>query len=283
MPQHISQSTQHNESKAVPIVLTIAGSDPSGGAGIQGDIKSIEANGAFAMSVLTAITAQNSVRFSSAIDLPIWMIESQFTTLIQDFKLSGIKTGMLSSKRIVKSIAKLLKKNPIPNFVLDPVMQSKDGTHLLNPEAIEALKKELIPLSTLLTPNIPEAEQLIGKNIRTLSEVEEAAKTIFKLGCRAVLIKGGHLLQSPGSDILFDGEKIQHFKGEFIQTSNTHGTGCTYASAIAAHLARGETLETAISTAKHYVTEAIRYSISIGKGQGPTNHFYFLKTRDHKE
>ncbi len=183
---------------------------------------------------------------------------------------------MLSSKEIVRYLAAFLEKEAIPHLVVDPVMVSKDGSVLLNPDAITALKTELIPLSTLLTPNIPEAEQLIGEKIKTISEAEEAAYIISRLGCQAVLVKGGHLAESPGCDVLFDGKSITHFKGEFIDTAHTHGTGCTYSAAISTHLAKGKSLNNAVSDAKIYVTEAIRRGLGLGHGHGPMNHFYFL-------
>lgn len=265
----------HNE-KNIPLVLTVAGSDPSGGAGIQGDIKSIQANGAFALSILTAVTAQNSLKMSATFDLPLWMIDAQMESILSDFQISAVKTGMLSSKNIIEHIVSFLKKAEIPHLVVDPVMGSKDGSPLLKPSAMDTLKSALIPLASLLTPNIPEAEALTGQKISTITEACEAARIITGLGCRATLVKGGHLLESPGCDVLFDGETITFFKGEFIDTPNTHGTGCTYSSAIATHLAFGKPLKLAITDAKKYITEAIRHGLNIGQGHGPTNHFYFL-------
>lgn len=269
--------THKHISKNIPLVLSIAGTDPSGGAGIQGDIKAIEANGAFALSVVTTVTAQNSLKFQTSYDLPLHIIEAQMQSLIEDFQISAVKTGMLSSKDIVSCVAALLKQASLPNLVIDPVMHSKDQSSLLQQDALEIFKKDLIPLSVLLTPNIPEAEVFIGEKIKTVSEAEAAARTIAKFGCRAVLIKGGHLLESPAHDILFDGKDITHFKGEFIDSPHTHGTGCTYASAIATHLALGKPLKEAITTAKHYITEAIRHGLNIGHGHGPTDPFYFLR------
>ncbi len=273
-PRIIAKKTKHP-----PVVLSIAGSDPSGGAGIQGDIKAIEANGAFAMSVITAITAQNSQGVSSSLKLPVWMVKAQISTLFEDFQISAIKAGMLSSKAIVECVAKCLQVNPVPHFILDPVLQAKDGTPLLQPNAIEVLKKKLIPLCTLFTPNLPEAETFIGKKIRTMADAKEAAKQIQLMGCPAVLIKGGHFSAAPGCDLLHDGEKVTLFKGDFIETQNTHGTGCTYASAIAAQLAHGKPLIEAISAAKTYMTETIRHALPLGKGHGPTHHFYFLRSK----
>jgi hydroxymethylpyrimidine/phosphomethylpyrimidine kinase len=257
-------------------VLTIAGSDSGGGAGIQADIKAIQANGAFAMTVLTSITAQNTKEVTTAFDLPLRVIEAQLAAVFDDFDLSAVKTGMLSSKGIVKRVSLLLRQRPVRNLVVDPVMVSKSGYNLLKPDAVALVKSDLLPLAALVTPNIHEAELLSGMKIRNLSDAEEAARKIFAFGCRAVLVKGGHLLEERGCDLLFDGETASVFKGEFIDTPNTHGTGCTYSAAIAAHLARGKPLNRAVQSAKSYVTEAIRHGLPIGHGQGPTDHFYFL-------
>jgi len=266
-------------SNHIPLVLSIAGADPSGGAGIQGDIKTIQANDAFALSVITAVTAQNSVKFQSSYNLPLRIIQEQLQNLLEDFQISAVKTGMLASKEIITSVAKILKKASVPNLVVDPVMRSKGQSVLLADKALDVLKKNLTPLATLLTPNIPEAEVLIGKKIRTVSEAEKAAREISKFGCRAVLIKGGHLHASPALDILFDGQELHYFQGDFIDTPHTHGTGCTYASAIATQLAHGKSLKDAVAEAKHYITEAIRYGLHIGHGRGPTDHFYFLRDK----
>lgn len=259
-----------------PQVLTIAGSDSGGGAGIQADIKAIQANGAFALSVLTSITAQNTKEVTTAFDLPLRVIEAQLAAVFDDFDLSAVKTGMLSSKGIVKRVSLLLKQRPVRNLVVDPVMVSKSGYNLLKPDAIALVKSELIPLAALVTPNIHEAELLAGMEIRNLCDAEEAARKIFAFGCRAVLVKGGHLLAQRGCDLLFDGETATVLKGEFIDTPNTHGTGCTYSAAIVAHLAQGKPLGRAVESAKNYVTEAIRHALPIGHGHGPTDHFYFL-------
>jgi hydroxymethylpyrimidine/phosphomethylpyrimidine kinase len=262
--------------RSLPQVLTIAGSDSGGGAGIQADIKAIQANGAFAMSVLTSITAQNTKEVTTAFDLPLRVIEAQFNAVFDDFDLSAVKTGMLSSKGIVKRISFLLKQRPVPNLIVDPVMVSKSGFNLLKPDAIALVKSDLIPLAALVTPNIHEAELLAEMKIRNLYEAEEAARKIFTFGCRAVLVKGGHLLEERGCDLLFDGETATVLKGEFIETPHTHGTGCTYSAAIATHLAHGKPLAQAVQSAKAYVTEAIRHALPIGHGHGPTDHFYFL-------
>ena len=258
-------------------VLTIAGSDSGGGAGIQADIKAMSANGVFAMSAITAVTAQNTEEVTDVFDLPVSIIAAQIDAVFDDFDVAAVKTGMLSSAEIVRVVAKLLKPQNVANLVVDPVMISKSGHPLLKPDAIEAVIKELIPLALVVTPNIHEAQQLSGIEIKTLADARKAAKIIRKMGCKHVLIKGGHLLTDRGTDLLYDGQFFEVFKGEFINTAHTHGTGCTYASAIAAHLALGKPLSQAVKAAKAYTTEAIRHSLAIGHGKGPTNHFYFLK------
>src|SRR5437867_996898 len=258
-------------------VLTIAGSDSGGGAGIQADIKAMSANGVFAMSVITAITAQNTEEVTAVFELPASIISAQIDAVFDDFEVAAVKTGMLSSAEIVRIVAKMLKPQKIEKLVVDPVMVSKNGHPLLKPDAIEALIKELIPLSLVVTPNIEEAQQLSGNEIKTIPDARQAAKIIHKMGCRNVLIKGGHLLADRGTDLLYDGQFFELFKAEYINTPHTHGSGCTYASAIAAHLALGKPLSQAVKAAKAYITEAIRHALAIGHGKGPTHHFYFIK------
>jgi hydroxymethylpyrimidine/phosphomethylpyrimidine kinase len=259
-------------------VLTIAGSDSGGGAGIQADIKAMSANGVFAMSAITAVTAQNTEEVTDVFELPLSIIAAQIDAVFDDFDVAAVKTGMLSSAEIVKVVAKLLKPQNVTNLVVDPVMIAKNGHRLLKPDAVEALMHELIPLALVVTPNIHEAQQLSGIEIKTLTDARRAAKIIHRLGCRHVLIKGGHLLEDRATDLLYDGRFFELFKSEFIDTPHTHGTGCTFASAIAAHLALGKPLPQAVTAAKAYLTEAIRHGLSIGHGKGPTNHFYFLKS-----
>lgn len=258
-------------------VLTIAGSDSGGGAGIQGDIKAMSANGVFALSVITAITAQNTEEVTDVFELPVSIIAAQLDAVFDDFEIAAVKTGMLSSAAIISTVVSLLKPQRVGQLVVDPVMISKSGHALLKPEAVEALTKDLFPLALLVTPNIHEAQQLSGIEIKTLADARRAAKVIAQFGCRNVLIKGGHLIAERGTDLLFDGRFFQIFTGEFIDTPHTHGTGCTFASAIAAQLARGKSVSDAVQAAKTYVTEAIRRSLTIGHGKGPTNHFYFLQ------
>lgn len=257
-------------------VLTIAGSDSGGGAGIQADIKAMSANGVFAMSVITAITAQNTEEVTEVFELPASVIAGQLDAVFDDFDVAAVKTGMLSSTAIVETVAKMLKPQELLNVVVDPVMISKSGHPLLKPEAIEAVKKQLFPLALLVTPNVHEAQQLSGIEIKSVADARRAAKVIHGFGSKFVLIKGGHLLAERATDLLYDGRFFNVFKGEYIETPHTHGTGCTFASAIAAHLARGKSVADAVASAKAYVTEAIRHSLAIGHGTGPTNHFYFL-------
>ena len=258
-------------------VLTIAGSDSGGGAGIQADIKSMSANGVFAMSVVTAVTAQNTEEVTDVFELPTSIVAAQIDAVFDDFDVAAVKTGMLSSAPIVETVARMLKPQNVTNLVVDPVMISKSGHLLLKPDAISAIKGQLFPLALLVTPNIHEAQQLSGIEIKTLADARRAAKIIHGFGCKYVLIKGGHLPTDRATDLLYDGRFFNVFKGEFIDTPHTHGTGCTFASAIAAHLAQGKSVNDAVQAAKTYLTEAIRHSLAIGHGTGPTNHFFFLQ------
>lgn len=257
-------------------VLTIAGSDSSGGAGIQGDLKAMSANGVFGMSVISSITAQNTTGVIDVFHLPIQIIEAQMDAIFRDIPVACIKTGMLATVDIVAAVSRKLRDCHAVPLVVDPVMIAKGGHRLLDPEAIDLVKRELLPQATLVTPNRYEAEVLSNSTIQTLADAREAAKIIFKLGSRHVLIKGGHLSERPGTDLLYDGRFFRMYTTDFIDTPHTHGTGCSFASAIAAHLAKGTPMTQAIELAKQYITEAIRYGWALGKGHGPTDHFYFL-------
>ncbi len=265
MPQTIKQ------------VLTIAGSDSGGGAGIQADLKAMSANGVFAMTVITAITAQNTEEVTDVFELPPSIIASQLDAVFDDFDVAAVKTGMLSSTAIVEIVVKMLTLQKIATLVVDPVMVSKSGHPLLRPDAVDAVKTQLLPLAFVVTPNIHEAQQLSGIQITSLADARRAAKVIHGFGCKHVLIKGGHLLSERATDLLYDGRFFNVLKGEFIETRHTHGTGCTFASALAAHLARGRSVLDAAQAAKAYVTQAIRHGLAIGHGHGPTDHFYFLE------
>ena len=255
-------------------ILTIAGSDSGGGAGIQADIKAISANGGFAMSAITSVTAQNTVAVTDAFDLPISLIEAQLDAVFTDFDVSSVKTGMLSSAAIVTAVARKLKEYTPPAIVIDPVMISKSQFPLLKEDAIDNLKTALIPLATVITPNIHEAALLAQQDIRNIDDAKNAAKTIAELGCQAVLVKGGHLIGDTATDVLYCDGEWSFFEAERVATENTHGTGCTYSAAIATQLAHGKHLIDAVSAAKVYITGAIQHALDIGHGHGPTNHFF---------
>jgi hydroxymethylpyrimidine/phosphomethylpyrimidine kinase len=257
-------------------ILTIAGSDSGGGAGIQADLKSIHANGGFGMSVITSITAQNTREVTRAFDLPTDLIDAQIDAIFSDFDVAALKTGMLSSSEIVGTVAEKLREYSPRNIVIDPVMISKSQYPLLKPDAIERLKADLLPLATVITPNVYEAELLAECEIQTIDDAKTAAKVIQEYGCQGVLVKGGHLSGEQSIDVLYADGAFTLFEAERIETKNTHGTGCTYSAAIATHLGLGKNLVAAIQSAKDYITNAIRYSLDIGGGHGPTNHFYFL-------
>ncbi len=257
-------------------ILTIAGSDSGGGAGIQADIKAISANGGFAMSAITSVTAQNTVAVSEAFDLPLPLIEAQLDAVFSDFDITSVKTGMLSSSTIVETVSQKLRQYTPQTIVVDPVMISKSKFPLLKAEAINSLRLSLIPLATVITPNIYEAELLSEQEIRTTDDAKSAAQKIAELGCPAVLVKGGHLDGEKAVDVLYAAGDWSFFEADRIETENTHGTGCTYSAAIATHLALGKELIEAIHASKTYITNAIQHALDIGHGHGPTNHFYFL-------
>lgn len=256
-------------------LLTIAGSDSSGGAGIQADIKTFSANGCYAMSVITSITAQNTVTVSGIEDISPEMIKAQLDAVFSDIEVDGVKIGMVSKIESILAIAERLEYYKPKLVVLDPVMVSTTKKRLLSEDAIDTLKKKLIPLSYLITPNIAEAEVLADMEIKNYDDVYKSCEKIFRLGSRYVLVKGGHSVEDGKcNDILFDGKEFFVFEGERINSKNTHGTGCTLSSAIAANLAKGESIKDAIAKAKEYVTLAIKHSLNIGHGSGPTNHFF---------
>lgn len=255
-------------------VLTIAGSDSCGGAGIQADIKTMDALGVYGMSVICAVTAQNTLGVSAVQEIEPGVVRAQLKAVFQDIPVDGVKIGMVSSSQIICTIREELQYFQAKNIVLDPVMVSKSGYFLLQQEAVEALKG-LIAIADLVTPNIPEAEVLTGMTIKTLDDMKAAAREIQKLGPAHVLIKGGHRADD-ANDVLLSGDKFSILPGAKIVTANTHGTGCTLSSAIASLLARGHTIEEAVRAAKTYLTEAIRNSFSIGQGVGPVGHLINL-------
>jgi hydroxymethylpyrimidine/phosphomethylpyrimidine kinase len=256
-------------------VLTIAGSDSSGGAGIQADLKTFCAHGVFGMSVITAVTAQNTREVKAVQDISPDIIGKQIEAIFEDIEVDAVKIGMVSQIASIRVIAEKLASYRPAHIVLDPVMVSKSGYALLNPKAATTLQKELIPLSTMVTPNMYEAEIIAGMKIKSLEDMREAASLIMGMGPLAVLVKGGHM-EGEAIDLLFDGNDFTYLRAERIITRNTHGTGCTLSAAIAANLALGMNMKQAVKKAKEYITTAIRHSLAIGGGAGPTNHFYDL-------
>ncbi|MEG1048981.1 MAG: bifunctional hydroxymethylpyrimidine kinase/phosphomethylpyrimidine kinase [Oscillospiraceae bacterium] len=255
--------------------LSIAGSDCSGGAGIQADIKTMSALGVYAMSVVVSVVAENTSRVISIEDVSQKVIGEQIDAVFEDMPVDSVKVGMLSTPECMVAVAEKLKEYAPKYIVIDPVMYAKNGCPLMQEQSISTLIKEIIPLATVLTPNIPEAEKIANMEIKTTEDMRVAAKKIVELGAKAVLVKGGHYV-GDAQDILYDGTDYYCFSGRRIDTKNTHGTGCTLSSAIASYLALGETLEGAVEKAKEYVTVAIEHALELGKGCGPTNHFYSL-------
>ena len=262
------------------VVVTIAGSDSGGGAGIQADLRAISANGGYGASVLTAVTAQSTAAVTMVEEMSPALIEAQCDAVFGDLPVDAVKTGMLASEAVVSTVAAALRRYAPPFYVMDPVMVSKSGYKLLEERAIGALRRDLFPLATVVTPNVHEAETMVGREVRTLQDAESAGRRLLEDGPQAVLIKGGHLLAERATDILVTDGGSEALRGEWIETKNTHGTGCTYSAAIATQLARGRPLADAVRVAKEYVTEAIRSGISIGSGSGPTDHFFYLRRDD---
>ncbi|MDD4048590.1 MAG: bifunctional hydroxymethylpyrimidine kinase/phosphomethylpyrimidine kinase [Clostridia bacterium] len=256
-------------------VLTIAGSDSSGGAGIQADIKTFSAHGVFGMSVITAVTAQNTQGVFAVQDITKEVIQKQIQAIFEDIEVDAVKIGMVSQIDSIKIIAEELSKYHAEKIVLDPVMISKSGYNLLQPEAKLALIEKLLPIATVITPNIHEAQAITNIEIKNVDDMEKVARLLYDMGPQNVLVKGGHL-ESDAIDVLFDGKEIKYFRSKRINTPNTHGTGCTLSSAIASNLALGFAMAESVKRAKDYITMAIEHSLSIGKGVGPTNHFYQL-------
>ena len=279
------------------ICLTIAGVDPSGGAGIIADIKTFSAFDCFATAAIASLTFQNTQGVFGVENQTAETVRRQVEPILDDFEISAVKTGMLPTREIIEEVARLVRENNLPNFVVDPVVRSTSGFDLIDDEALKALIEKLFPLSILITPNIPEAERIAKMKIENFADIEKAARKMQSFGAKNVLIKGGHLpisdfglpildldlsskseVQSPKSekrkarDFLFTGEGLHVFEAEFIETTATHGTGCTLAAAIAANLALGKTLIESVEIAKKFVTEAIKTAPNIGKGNSPVNH-----------
>ncbi|MEO6589918.1 MAG: hydroxymethylpyrimidine/phosphomethylpyrimidine kinase [Pyrinomonadaceae bacterium] len=276
------------------VVLTIAGLDPSGGAGIIADIKTFSAFGCFATSAVSSITFQNTVGVFGAEHQSAENVRRQVEPILEDFYISALKTGMLPTHEVIEEVARLVKENELGNFVVDPVVRSTSGFDLIDNAALKVLIKKLFPLSDLVTPNIPEAERIAGILIHSENDLEKAARIMQNFGAKNVLIKGGHLFEKnisakayikdksskiesevgkrKAKDFLWIGNKLHIWDGEYIETNSTHGTGCTLSAAIAANLANGKSLEESVGVAKEFVTEAIRTSPNIGKGHSPINH-----------
>jgi len=255
--------------------LTIAGSDSGAGAGAQADLKTFAALGVYGTSVITAITAQNTQEVTRILELPPDLVAAQIDAVIQDIGAHAVKTGMLANAAIIEAVADKIREHRLENLVVDPVMVAKSGAPLLQQDAIDTLRSHLIPLATVVTPNLPEAERLTGIQMRTEREIREAARRILDMGAKSVVIKGGHK-KGAAADLFFDGKKFRKFSAPRIRTLHTHGTGCTFSAAIAAYLAQGEKPERAIAQAKRYITQAIRKGFPIGSGHGPVHHFYHL-------
>lgn len=256
-------------------ILTIAGSDSGGGAGIQADLKAITVLGGYGMSVITALTAQDTVRVRAIQAVSTEFIDAQIETVLSDIGADAVKTGMLATPEIVRTVAVGLRRHRIERLVVDPVMIAKGGDRLLSEAAEITLQRELLPLAYLVTPNLPEAEALCGFPVRNLEEMKNAAARIHELGTRNVLIKGGHL-SGDAVDLLFDGRDFQTFESPRIAATNTHGTGCTYSAAITTLLAQGHALTNAVAIAKDFVTRAIAAGLPFGAGHGPTNPFVWI-------
>lgn len=253
-------------------VLSIAGSDSGGGAGIQADIKAVTALGGFAMTAIAALTAQNTLGVSGVLEVPPDFLRQQMRCVLDDLGTDAFKTGMLGSPANIRVVAEEIAAYGAVPFVLDPVMVAKGGAILLPEAAIAALVERLLPLCTLLTPNIPEAEALLGQTIRDAGDMPEAARTLLGMGAPAVLLKGGHLTGSLLTDVLVTPDSLETFSGQRIETRHTHGTGCTLASAIATRLAQGRDLRTAVMEARVYLRAAILAAPGFGSGAGPLDH-----------
>jgi hydroxymethylpyrimidine/phosphomethylpyrimidine kinase len=253
--------------------LTIAGSDSGGGAGIQADLKTFMAFGVYGMSAITALTAQNTVGVQGIFDVSPEFVREQIRSVMTDIGTDAAKTGMLSNAGIVEAVAEAVREFRIPNLVVDPVMIAKSGAPLLAPDARKALCEELLPLATVITPNVFEAEAILGRKIEDLDAMKKAARELKNIGCQWVVVKGGRLdIESQAVDVLYDGKELILFRSPRLESLCTHGSGCTFASAITAGLARGRMPPDAVKRAKDYVTEAIRKGFSMGSGHGPANH-----------
>jgi hydroxymethylpyrimidine/phosphomethylpyrimidine kinase len=251
-------------------VLIVAGSDSSGGAGVQADLKTVSALGVYGMTAITALTAQNTAGIVGIVEVDPEFVALQMKVCFEDVGCDAIKTGMLANAGIIQAVADTIKKYPRVPVVVDPVMIAKSGTPLLDPKGVETLRRMLLPLATVVTPNLHEAGSLTGRTIRNLNEMKEAARDIQGFGVQNVVVKGGHL-EGRAADVLFDGQGFVEYSAARIETKDSHGTGCIFASAIAAGLAKGNTVRESVIVAKEFVTSAIREGLALGRGQGPAN------------
>ncbi len=257
----------------LPVALTIAGSDSGGGAGIQADLKTFAALGVHGTSAITAITAQNTVTVTAIHEVPVRVIRAQIDAVVDDIGVQAAKTGMLASAEIIKAVADAIRERGIANVVVDPVMVAKGGARLLHNDAIAALYEYLLPLAEIVTPNIPEAEVLLGRRLETLDDRRQAARDLVALGLRAAVVKGGHA-DMDAVDVYWDGAEMVELRGTRIDTRNTHGSGCVFSAAIVASLAKGQTALEAVQAAKLFINRAIEHSLDIGKGHGPVNPMF---------
>jgi hydroxymethylpyrimidine/phosphomethylpyrimidine kinase len=262
------------DAERVARALTVAGSDSGGGAGIQADLKTFAAMGVYGTSVITAVTAQNTREVTDWLAMPPALVAKQIDAVLDDIGADAVKTGMLANAGIIATVAEKLREHAVTQLVVDPVMVAKGGHRLLGDDAVQALRSELLPLALVVTPNIPEAEVLTGRRIVTWDDVRGAAEQLVEMGARTAIVKGGHFGGESSTDIWYDGRGFREFTSVRVRTQNTHGTGCTFASAVAAGLARGLATGDAIALAKSYVTLAIQHAYPVGAGHGPVHHFY---------
>jgi len=259
----------------LPVALTIAGSDSGGGAGIQADLKTFAVLGVHGTSAITAVTAQNTVDVIGVVEMSAQSVRGQIDAVVVDLGVDAAKTGMLSSAEIIRTVAQAVREHGIAKLVVDPVMVAKSGAKLLRDDAVDVLRKRLVPLAAVLTPNLPEAEVLLGRAIISLDDRHAAVRDLLALGARAVVLKGGHA-EGDALDIYWDGSEMVELTAHRIETRNTHGSGCVFSAAIAAGLARGMETLPAVSAAKRFITDAIEHSLELGHGHGPVNPAFSL-------
>jgi len=257
-----------------PKALTIAGSDSGGGAGIQADLKTFSALGVYGLSAITAITAQNTLGVTAVLELPPDLVAAQIDAVVTDIGAAATKTGMLASSALIEVVADKVREHHLANLVVDPVMVAKSGARLLAEEAITALKTRLLPLAKVVTPNLPEAEELVGRTLAGAEDLRPAAEEIRGLGPAVVVMKGGHRTGEEVVDLILDEDGFLELRARRVPTRNTHGTGCTFSAAIAAALAKGSPVREAIATAKEYLTRALEHAYDVGQGHGPVHHFW---------